>query len=56
VIQTKTGYEILKVVDRFQAGLQPLDIVRREIENQIYMKKMQPSLREYLASCAKRAT
>jgi peptidyl-prolyl cis-trans isomerase SurA len=49
VIQTKTGYEILKVVDRFQAGLQPLEKVRREIENQIYMKKMQPSLREYLA-------
>lgn len=49
VIQTKTGYEILKVVDRYQAGLQPLDKVRREIENQIYMKKMQPTLREYLA-------
>ncbi len=49
VIQTKTGYEILKVVDRFQAGLQPLDKVRREIENEIYMKKMQPTLREYLA-------
>jgi peptidyl-prolyl cis-trans isomerase SurA len=49
VIQTKTGYEVLKVVDRFQAGLQPLDKVRREIENEIYMKKMQPTLREYLA-------
>ena len=49
VIQTKTGFEILKVVDRFQAGLQPLDKVRREIENEIYMKKMQPTLREYLA-------
>jgi peptidyl-prolyl cis-trans isomerase SurA len=49
VIQTKTGFEVLKVVDRFQAGLQPLDSVRREIENEIYMKKMQPALREYLA-------
>jgi peptidyl-prolyl cis-trans isomerase SurA len=49
VIQTKTGFEILKVVDRYQAGLQPLESVRREIENQIYMKKMQPALREYLA-------
>jgi peptidyl-prolyl cis-trans isomerase SurA len=49
VIQTKTGFEILKVVDRYQSGLQPLDKVRREIENDIYMKKMQPTLREYLA-------
>lgn len=49
VIQTKTGFEILKVVDHYQAGLQPLDKVRRPIENEIYMKKMQPSLREYLA-------
>jgi peptidyl-prolyl cis-trans isomerase SurA len=49
VIQTKTGYEILKVVDHYKAGLQPLDKVRREIENEIYMKKMQPTLREYLA-------
>jgi peptidyl-prolyl cis-trans isomerase SurA len=49
VIQTKTGFEVLKVVDRYQAGLQPLEKVRREIENEIYMKKMQPTLREYLA-------
>jgi peptidyl-prolyl cis-trans isomerase SurA len=49
VIQTKTGFEILKVVDRYQSGLQPLEKVRREIENEIYMKKMQPTLREYLA-------
>jgi peptidyl-prolyl cis-trans isomerase SurA len=49
VIQTKTGFEVLKVVDRYQAGLQPLEKIRREIENEIYMKKMQPTLREYLA-------
>lgn len=49
VIQTKTGFEILKVVEHFDAGQQPLDKVRRDIENEIYMKKMQPALREYLA-------
>ncbi len=49
IIQTKTGFEILKVLDHFQAGLQPLEKVRRDIENEIYMKKMQPALREYLA-------
>lgn len=49
IIQTKTGYEILKVLEHFQAGQQPLEKVRRDIENEIYMKKMQPALREYLA-------
>jgi peptidyl-prolyl cis-trans isomerase SurA len=49
VIQTKTGFEILKVIDHFQAGLQPVDKVETEIMNRIYMQKMQPQMREYLA-------
>jgi peptidyl-prolyl cis-trans isomerase SurA len=48
VIQTKTGFEILKVVDHFQAGLQPLDKVEGEITNKIYAEKMDPALRKYL--------
>jgi peptidyl-prolyl cis-trans isomerase SurA len=49
VIQTKAGFEILKVVDHYQAGLQPLDKVETEIMNRIYMKRMQPTLRTFLA-------
>ena len=49
VIQTKTGFEILKVVERYQAGLQPLNKVEGEIQNKLYFKKMQPAMREYLA-------
>src|ERR1700719_1995966 len=49
VIQTKTGFEILKVIDHFQAGLQTVDKVETEIMNRIYMQKMQPQMREYLA-------
>jgi peptidyl-prolyl cis-trans isomerase SurA len=49
VIQTKTGFEILKVLDHFQAGLQPVAKVETEIMNRIYLQKMQPQLREYLA-------
>jgi peptidyl-prolyl cis-trans isomerase SurA len=49
VIQTKTGYEILKVLEHFQAGLQPIEKVETEIMNKIYMQKMQPQMREYLA-------
>jgi peptidyl-prolyl cis-trans isomerase SurA len=49
VIQTKTGFEILKVVDHYKAGLQPVSKVENEIMNRIYLQKMQPQLREYLA-------
>jgi peptidyl-prolyl cis-trans isomerase SurA len=49
VIQTKTGFEILKVLDHFQAGLQPLDKVNEEITNILYRQKMDPAMRVYLA-------
>lgn len=49
VIQTKTGFEVLKVVNHYQSGLQPLDKVDNEIMNRLYMQKMQPTMREYLA-------
>jgi peptidyl-prolyl cis-trans isomerase SurA len=49
VIQTKTGFEVLKVLDHFQAGLQPLDKVEGEITNILYRQKMDPAMREYLA-------
>jgi len=48
VIQTKTGFEVLRVEAHFQAGLQPLDKVENEIMNRIYGQKMQPTMREYL--------
>jgi peptidyl-prolyl cis-trans isomerase SurA len=48
VIQTKEGFEILKVDAHYQAGLQPLDKVENEIMNRIYSQKMQPTMREYL--------
>ena len=48
VIQTKTGFEVLKVENHYQAGLQPLDKVENEVMNRLYMEKMQPTLRTYL--------
>src|SRR5208282_4646190 len=48
VIQTKTGFEILKVENHYQAGLQPMDKVENEIMNRLYMVKMQPQMRDYL--------
>ncbi len=49
VIQTKTGFEILKVIEHFEAGLQPVEKVEPEIENRIYGQRMAPILRNYLA-------
>ncbi len=49
VIQTKTGFEILKVNEHYQAGLQPLDKVSDQITNIIYKQKMDPAMRSYLA-------
>jgi peptidyl-prolyl cis-trans isomerase SurA len=48
VIQTKTGFEILKVLEHFEAGLQPVEKVQPEIENRIYAERMAPILRNYL--------
>ncbi|MGH9685882.1 MAG: peptidylprolyl isomerase [Candidatus Acidiferrales bacterium] len=48
VIQTQTGFIILKVNDHYDAGLQPLDKVENDITNRLYAQKMEPALREYL--------
>jgi peptidyl-prolyl cis-trans isomerase SurA len=49
VIQTRTGFEFLKVDDHFQAGLQPMDKVEADIRNTIHAQKVEPLLRDYLA-------
>jgi peptidyl-prolyl cis-trans isomerase SurA len=49
VIQAKTGFEILKVMDHYQAGLQPLAKVQDQIQNKLYLQKMEPAMRDYLA-------
>ena len=48
VIETKTGFEILQVRERYQAGEQPLEKVEPEISNHLYEDKMEPGLRTYL--------
>lgn len=48
VIRTKTGFLILKVEQRYEAGLQPLEKVEGEIMNRLYFEKMEPGLRSYL--------
>ncbi|MGC2332545.1 MAG: peptidylprolyl isomerase [Candidatus Acidiferrales bacterium] len=49
VIQTRTGFEVLKVNEHYQAGVQPLDKVSDQITNILYKQKMDPAMRDYLA-------
>jgi peptidyl-prolyl cis-trans isomerase SurA len=50
VLETKTGFEILQVRERYDAGQQPLEKVEPEISNRLYEIKMEPSMRTYLAT------
>ncbi|HTC63995.1 MAG TPA: peptidylprolyl isomerase [Candidatus Saccharimonadales bacterium] len=50
VMETKTGYEILQVRERYDAGEQPLDKVDPEISNKLYEKNMEPAMRTYLTT------
>jgi peptidyl-prolyl cis-trans isomerase SurA len=49
VIRTKAGFEIFRVNEHFQSGLQPLEKVTNEIANKLFMERMEPELRSYLA-------
>jgi peptidyl-prolyl cis-trans isomerase SurA len=49
VIQTRTGFEFLKVEDHLQAETQPIEKVETQIRDTLYAQKMQPRMREYLA-------
>ncbi len=48
VTRTKTGFLVLRVEQRFQAGLQPIEKVENEIMNRLYVQKMEPALRKHL--------
>ena len=47
VIRTKTGFLVLRVDQRYEEGLQPVEKVENEIMNRLYGEKMQPAMRAY---------
>jgi peptidyl-prolyl cis-trans isomerase SurA len=49
VILTKQGFTILKVTDHQTAGVPSFKEVEPQVENALYLEKLQPALREYLA-------
>jgi len=48
VIRVQTGFLILKLVHRYEEGLQPLESVKGEIQNALFMEGLRPELRKYL--------
>jgi peptidyl-prolyl cis-trans isomerase SurA len=50
VIQTRSGFEFLKVDEHLPAEIQPLEKVDTQIRNSISAEKMAPRIRQYLAS------
>ena len=48
VIRTKQGFVILKVTEHQNAGVPTFSEVEPRIQDALYMKKLQPALRDYL--------
>ncbi|MGB7845735.1 MAG: peptidylprolyl isomerase [Candidatus Acidiferrum sp.] len=48
VIETKTSFLVLQVLERYEEGEQPYSKVESRIMDQLYSEKMEPALREYL--------
>lgn len=48
VIRTKQGFVILKVIQHQSAGVPPMKEVEPQIQEAIYLQKLQPALRAYL--------
>src|SRR5580700_612682 len=48
VIRTRQGFIIVKVVEHHSAGIPPFSEVEPRIQDALYMKKLQPALRQYL--------
>lgn len=48
VIETKQGFLILQVLERFTEGIQPYEKVEGKITEHLYSERMEPAMREYL--------
>ena len=48
IIRTANGFIILRVEQRFEEGVQPMEVVENEIQNRLYYEKLRPAMREYM--------
>ncbi len=54
-IRTNQGFVILKVTEHQSAGIPPLKEVENRVQEQIYMQKLQPAMREYFTKLREEA-
>lgn len=54
-VRTNQGFVILKVTEHQSSGIPPVKEVGNQIQEQIYMTKMQPALRDYLTKLREEA-
>ncbi|MDR3749006.1 MAG: peptidylprolyl isomerase [Acidobacteriota bacterium] len=54
-VRTNQGFVILEVTEHQAAGVPPLKDIENRIQEQVYMTKMQPALREYLTKLREEA-
>jgi peptidyl-prolyl cis-trans isomerase SurA len=52
-IQVKTGYIILRLLERLSPGIPPFEQVEQRVMELLYNQKMAPALREYLVTLRK---
>jgi peptidyl-prolyl cis-trans isomerase SurA len=55
VIRTRQGFIILKVTEHTPAGVPPMKEVENQVQEAIYLKKLQPALRAYLTKLREEA-
>lgn len=48
ILRTQNGFLILRVDQKFEEGLQPLENVEGEIQNRLYYEKLRPAMRDYM--------
>src|SRR6266849_3981891 len=48
IMDTKQGYLVLQVLERYEEGQQPLNKVENEITDHLYSERMEPAMRNYL--------
>jgi hypothetical protein len=47
-LRQPNGFLILKLEERYEAGLQPFEVVENEVMERLYAPRMQPAVRTYL--------
>ena len=53
LIETRNGYVILKLKERFSPGIPPFEEVEQRVDEILYNQRMEPKLRDYLTQLRK---